>query len=762
MNNQNPTTPKLTDSILKPAIAAALISSSFIALEILWTRIFSAEYYYTFAFLVLSLSILGLGMGGLMVRIFPFVNKERNLWLYLCLGSLISILGPIAVLQFDLDFTQLFSSGIMVAKILLVTIILSISFLFGGIALSMLFRKNHENMDKVYMADLIGSGLGVLMAVLFMNVLEVHKTAFLVSVPALIAAILYAPRKLKVVPAIFIALLFILLPKAQPWLKKERKERFELIYQHWDAMAQLKVLKVQDDFYYSVIDNAAHAPTVGFDGNLNQPDSLKQFPGYPMPYLVSQYDSCTFLALGAGGGGDVLNALNSGAAEIHAVEVVPHLNYLMTDGFLHDFTGEIYSNPKVKVITEDGRSYINQFTNKFDIIYSLSSNTFASLASGAFALAENYLFTQEAFEDYYDAMTDSGIMLIDHQFYIPRLTSATLKALANKKVVNPQKHIAVFHSYKGRRDMMLFSKRPIDNKLLAEAFPSMTGGASPYMVNHFPNPPDSLRNNIINQIVKHGWENIQDTVPTDLSPTTDNRPFAAQMGLWKNFDIHQLDKISPFEFKGFPLAKLLIIIILAITLLIVIPINLIPFLKKGKTLTFNGWSFFFLIGMAFMAIEVIFIQKYTRFVGPGSYTFVTILFTLLLTSGIGSRFSGKTKPWIAIMGILAWILFEIFVFDDVTNLFSHFPMVGRMAVTVCFIAPLGFFMGMPFPIGTQKVGELVDWGFAINGAASVLGSTGIILVAFNFGYNVALALGALAYLLALLILLSPKKWIKGI
>lgn len=741
-----------------PTLAAGLISASFIALEILWTRIFSAEYFYTFAFLVLSLSILGLGLGGLLVRLSRFLGKAAHLWIYLLLGSAIMIVGPALVLQFDLNFTELFSNWHMAGKITLVISILSLSFIFGGMSLSIIFRQNHANIDQVYMGDLFGAGLGVLAAVFFMNRVEVQNTAFLVSIPALIAAILYAPKIYKVIPFAIAAFLTIAPPTH--WLQKERKERYEIIYRHWDAMAQLKVMKVQDDFYYAVIDNAAHAPTIGFDGNFNKPDSLKEYPGYPMQNIINQYDSCTFLALGAGGGGDVLNALNSGAAEIHAVEVVPHLNDLILDGFLSDFTGHIYKHKNVKVISEDGRAYIRQFKNKFDVIYSLSSNTFASLASGAFALAENYLFTREAFEDYLDAMTNDGIMLIDHQFYIPRLTTAAVQALKNKNITNPEKHIAVFHSYQGRRDMMLFSKKPIDTNLLKKAFPDLTNGTNPYMVNYYPSPHDSLRDNLIVQIVEKGWKKTQDSVATDLSPSTDNRPFAAQMGLWKNFEIDKLQKISPYEFKGFPLSKLLIIIILIIALLFIIPINLIPFLIKGEKFTWRGWSFFFLIGVAFMAIEVILIQKYTRFIGPGAYAFVTILFTLLLASGFGSKYSKQIKPATAILGIILWLLVDIFALDYVTNALSFLPMPGRILSTIVLIAPLGFFMGMPFPQGTLRVKSLIDWGFAVNGAASVIGSAGIMLIAFNFGYNIALAFGAFAYFMALVLVKSNKPWIK--
>lgn len=744
----------------KPAIAAGLISLSFIALEILWTRIFSAEYFYTFAFLVLSLSILGMGIGGLLIRLWPKLSEEKHLWFYLSLGSIISVLAPIIVLHFDLDFTLLFSSTAMVGKIALVVLLLSISFLFGGMSLSLLFKKNHSQMDKIYMADLIGAGVGVILAIILMNLIQVQKTAFLVSIPSLIVALMYAKRWYKIAPFLLILGLFIALSQSEKWLNKQRQERFELIHQHWDAMAQIKVMKVNEEQYYAVIDNAAHSPAYRFDGNFDVPDSLKPMPGYPMRYFAKRTPNCNLLALGAGSGGDVLNALSSGATEIHAVEVVPYMNKLMTDGLLYDITGKIYSHPNVKVITEDGRSYVRRFNNKFDIIYAVSSNTFASLASGAFALAENYLFTEEAFENYYDAMTDDGILFLDHQFYIPRLVSAAKQALENKNVANPNEHIAVLHSYIANRKLMLFSKNPIKQEWLTEGLADITQGERPYMVVEYPTPNDSIKHNLIAEIMNNGWAKVQDTVAINLSPNTDNRPFAAQMGMLKNVEFSKLDKISPFEFRGFPLAKLLIFIILAVVALIAIPINLIPFLKKGEKLNLRGWSYFFLIGAAFMAIEVILIQKYTLFIGSGVYSFVTILFSLLLASGVGSRFSQKFKPSVAFIGIIAWILLDILVFQHLLSNLGFLTLTYRILITVILIIPLGFFMGMPFPNGTKRVGELVDWGFAINGAASVMGSTAIMLVAFSLGYNAALMVGAFGYLLAMSVMLSNKNWVK--
>jgi hypothetical protein len=197
---------------------------------------------------------------------------------------------------------------------------------------------------------------------------------------------------------------------------------------------------------------------------------------------------------------------------------------------------------------------------------------------------------------------------------------------------------------------------------------------------------------------------------------------------------------------------------LIIVIAIILPLNLIPYFSKGEKLKTAPWLYFFLIGMAYMAVEVILIQKYTLFVGPSVYSITGILITLLVASGIGSRFSKKMSTPLVFIAIVVWILFDIFIFGYITGSLSGLTMFPRILATIVLFFPLGFFMGMPFPKGTLKVGELIDWGFAVNGAASVLGSTLILLIAFAFGFNMALLVAACLYLLAFALLSAKKAW----
>jgi hypothetical protein len=207
-----------------------------------------------------------------------------------------------------------------------------------------------------------------------------------------------------------------------------------------------------------------------------------------------------------------------------------------------------------------------------------------------------------------------------------------------------------------------------------------------------------------------------------------------------------MEKVIPYaEFYGFPLSRLVMLIILAVVIILILPINLIPYLRPKPHLRPAPWLYFFAIGMAFMAVEVIFIQKYSLLIGPSLYSISTVLFTLLIASGIGSRFSQRFSDRFVFGFLVLWLLVDAFVFNHLIVAAGGLTLFPRMVITALMIAPLGFFMGMPFPKAAVRVGDLIDWGFAVNGAASVLGSILILLVAFAWGFQVALTLAALVY-----------------
>ncbi len=772
-------------------LIVGLISLTLIPLELIWTRILSAEFFYTFAFLVLSVAILGLGLGGLALRLFARLNQSRFVAAYLCLAAICAGIGPGLVFAIAPDFSSLFSSWTTLGKLTLTILTLMSSFFFGGLALALIFKNNHSEVPRLYMADLLGAGVGVLGAILAMNVFGTLHASVLIALPILLAAVFAGKGVWRSVPIVLAIAVVLISPSADKWLKLDRAERAPVVFTHWDAMSKLKVYEYAPDSRGINIDNVANTPVYRFDGNWADVNADSAEWGIDVSYLIDQFDSCVFLSLGSGGGSDVFQALVEGAAEIHAVEVNGYINHMMlypdTGSYIRpeppeidsgvavdstvptevlplmsvaEFSGFIYRDPRVKVVTEDARAYVRRFERKFDLIYSLSSNTWAALGSGSFALAENYLFTTEAFVDYWRALSDSGFMMMEHQVYTPRLVTEVIAALTQLGVESPREHFAVYDLPQMRRNMILLSRRPLTDEIRNRAFGELTSERFDQI--HLIHPPanDSVSHHLVARIIAEGWTNVADSAKIDISPVTDNRPFVAQLGLWRNFTAEKRAKLSPYaEFSGFPMSSAILLMVLAVTVVLAIPANLVPYFRSGPRLRPAPWLYFFCIGVAFMAVEIVLIQQYSLLIGPSLYSVATVLLTLLVASGLGSRRAGLVSDRTAFLFIAAWLVFDALCFGALAAWAGALTQIPRMTVAAILIFPLGYFMGMPFPKGALRVGELVDWGFSVNGVASVLGSVLVLMVSFAWGFSTALVFAGVFYMIAFALIRCDQAWV---
>ena len=730
----------------KSYFAIGLISASLISFEIVWTRVLSAEFFHTFAFLVISLAILGMSFGSLSLRLFKRTNSELFTGLFGSFAVFFAIASPILVLSLGLKFNELFSNHSNILKLAGAILILLAPFYCAGLVIARLFKTAGPDFPRLYAWDLAGASLGAIASVGLMNLFGVSHAALLLVFP-LIAGVLLLESRVKYLSLIGVVAVVGLFFYPRNIYLPQRTERAPVKYRHWDSMGLIKIYADNARSMGINIDNAANTPVYQFDGNWNKPDSEKINFAINLKNFIQRQPECRFLSVGAGGGSDVLQALQWGAKEVYAVEVMPKINKMLKEGELREFSGNIYNDPRVRVFTEDARLFARNNRNRFDVIFSLSSNTFAALGSGAFAMAENYLFTKEAFMDYYSALSEKGFLIMEHQFYIPRIFSSAKEALEELGVTPALDHIAIYDLTAMRRKMIVISKEKLDRSFLNSAFVPLT--TSNFNQIHLLYPcNDDLKGNIINQIAETGWLNAQSHTNIDLSPTTDDRPFTAQLGLMRNIYSQDLSKLMGFEYNGFPIAKLIILTVLAITALISLPVNLIPYLLKGNKLNIHSLLYFFSIGAGFITIEVILIQQYTLSLGASAYSFAAVLLGLLVAGGMGSQKAKAFKPVTIFTMIVLLIALEIVAFRSLALACSFLPFPVRFLITIVFTMPIGFFMGMPFALGAEKVGDLIDWGFAVNGAASVLGSCLALLIAFNYGYSAALIFAGILYLTA--------------
>ena len=156
--------------------------------------------------------------------------------------------------------------------------------------------------------------------------------------------------------------------------------------------------------------------------------------------------------IGPGGGRDLVSALVFGAGHVDGVEINPIIaNDVMRDRF-REFSGGIYTHPRVRIAVDDGRSFVRRAPDQYDVIQASLVDTWAATAAGAYTLTENSLYTVEAFNDYLDHLTDGGILTITRWVFDGlRLVSLAQEACeargcsaADQLAIVRQKDVATF------------------------------------------------------------------------------------------------------------------------------------------------------------------------------------------------------------------------------------------------------------------------------------------------------------------------------
>ena len=718
-----------------------------VALEVIWTRIFSAEFFYSFAFLTVSLAVLGLGLGALSLRLWPTLATSPRIGLAALIAAGAAAVAPAAVLRLDIDFLALWSSGGDIAFLVLGVGVLVLPYLAGGAFIAALLRRHSANAARLYAADLAGAALGGVAAVMAMNGVGVPAAAVLACLPGVVAG--WGRARYQRIGALGLAAaLSALTAVADGVLVPQGAEKAPIIDEHWGALGRIKIYVHGATTRGINIDGAANMllHRVRGDWREQAPDSPPDFRLDLRP-LVEVLAAERVMVVGAGGGAEVMQAKLAGASRIDAVEVNAALNEMLLDGDQAAFFGHLYRSAGVSVFNEDARVYARRQPDTFDLILSRSANTFAALSSGAFALAENYLFTVEALSDFYHALTPAGILLIEHQVYVPRLTSAVMEAL--KGLDQPERYFAVYDLPTMHRQVLVVGRHPLAEKLVANVLPAVFAAADPASrILH----PVSQPTHLISRIVADGWQEHWAGALTDISPPTDDRPFVAQMGRWDRLDRGQQRQALAFEFAGFPLARVLVLAVLMVSVCVGVPLLFLPCRSDGTVFPGIARIYFAVIGIGYMLIEVVLIQQYSLFWGSSAYTFPLVLLVLLVSSGAGSFYSqcgGQRLPFVF---IAVWMALHLLLFPHLAALCGGQSWGLRVAIGCLLIAPPGFFMGMPFPRAAHHVGEWIDWGFAVNGIGSVVGAALAVFIALHLGFAAALMVAVCCYLGAMLLL----------
>ncbi|MGH2346505.1 MAG: hypothetical protein ACRDG4_14855, partial [Chloroflexota bacterium] len=416
--------------------AAALLSAAGLAWEIDLTRFASAILSYHYAFVAISLAVSGSGLGAALVYALPEA-PGRRLAAPAALGACAAFLLTAALLP------SLADQGSTAALALLALL----PFVGLGAGMASLFRAQAGQAPRLYGADLLGAGAGALCAVPGLNVLGPFGLLLACAALAALAGLLLSPlvgdpasRSRALHRASRLALLSLLLlgfsglavaaqaargPLALDYaamrnappdktivpILRDRTQGARVIDTRWDAFARTDVVATNDPSRRLVfLDGGAGSYMLAWDGQLSSQTGLRS-DLESLPFLLGPHDNV--LVIGAGGGIDVLRALEAGAKHVTAVELNgATVSAVRAAGA---YNGNILNRPEVTTVVDDGRHFLQHSHQHFDVILLNLVYTGAAEDSGH-ALTESYLFTTEAFQLYLDHLTPRGrIGVIGHQ-----------------------------------------------------------------------------------------------------------------------------------------------------------------------------------------------------------------------------------------------------------------------------------------------------------------------------------------------------------
>ncbi len=481
------------------------------------------------------------------------------------------------------------------------------------------------------------------------------------------------------------------------------------------------------------------------------------------------------MIIGAGGGTDVLQAKFHQVPNITAVEINPQLVQLVNQNY-GNFTGKLYQQQDITVHVGEARDFLNSTEKDYDLIQLALIDAFNASISGLYALNESYLYTTEALKLYLQRLQPDGYLAVTRWIKLPprdtlKLFATATVALRQTGASSPDESIILIRSW--QTSTILLKKGVFTDKELAaiEKFcrqRSFDMAYMPGLQQHQVNQYNILSSPLFYRATKSLLSNEANSFIADykfnLKPATDDQPFFHNFFKWSSFnEIYQLrhqGSMPLFEWGYLILIVTLIAACLLSLLLIVLPTWF--FQRKGlssvnKLIGFNVLLYFFTIGLAFLFIEISFIQKFTQFLHHPIYSIVAILTAFLIFAGVGSQlttrlmelFVTRTIVVAAVIGIATICLFYLIALDPIFTFMAAEPVGIKLLLSCMLIAPLAVLMGMPFPLAMASLSRFtsyyIPWAWGINGCASVISAVLATILAIHYGFSMVIIMAVILY-----------------
>ena len=794
-------------------LAVSAVSAAALGYEIVLMRLFSIVQWHHYAAMIISLALLGIGASGSALAL---ARRRFEARFAAALPAAAALFGVAAVAGFALaqrvpfNPLELAWDARQPAYLALVYLLLAVPFFFAGGFVGIALYHFKERAGRIYRFDLIGAGLGASGAMALLFVLSPSDCLRLVAGLGLFAAALACLDAVAGQPrrtAVLFAALAVALPLAVPasWLAPrpspykglsqalrlpgaavaaERTSPLGLVtavespeapFRHAPGLS-LNTTATPPEQVAVFTDGGALSPITRFDGDLGKLAYLG-FQTRVLPYHLA--DRPAVLVLDAGGGAGVLRALYHGARRVDAVEINPQVVGLVR-GRYADFAGDIYRRDDVRVHVADARAFVAGAATRYDVIaLALAGGAAATRAPGA-----NTRYTVEAIAEALGRLEPGGVLALTRPLELPprgtlKLAATAIAALERLGVADPGRRLALI---RGWDSATLVIKNGALTAADAAAVRSFCAARS-FDVAYLPGmrATEANRYNILREpylfagmtaLLGAARGEYMRAYKFHIEPATDDRPDFERFFKWRTLpellDLRGRGGNALIEWGYLILAATLAQAAAASLLLILAPLGALPRARRGGEGA-RAALYFLALGLAFLFIEIAFIQRFTLFLGHPLYAVAVVLSAFLVFAGLGSgvsrrlmdRLTAERAIGAAVLGVTVVALVYQVALPPLFDTLRPAPTAAKVAAAAALVAPLAFCMGMPFPLGLARLAArapgLIPWAWAINGCASVIGAVLAALLAVHFGFAAVVALAVVLYLVAAAVVIRPAR-----
>ncbi len=773
------------------------LSLGVLTVEICLTRIFSFTITYHFAYLTIAVALLGFGSAGSVLAGYPHLyGSARRRFVLACSAAAVATVLALAfsaVVRFDP--VAIGSNPRALATLALYYVVVTVPFFFAGLGVATVFASRPERIGTLYAWDLLGAALGCAASVPLIWLLETPAAVCTGAVAMAIAAVVSGSRDRGLRRWAVAALLatavggavlagYVTFPPSPGKFLSQylASPGVRHLFKRWTPINRVDAVgwEVRPDSWRGSYAISGVSPKfrgrgpefrmVGYDGGSfavmyqwrGGDQELDLFRNHVMAAPYRLLDAPRTLIIGLGGGADALAGIANGVGPMTGLELNPVTVELGKRRFA-DFNGGLFNSPRLDVVAAEARHWVESHDERFDLIVLNSIDTLAALSSGAYVLAESYLYTVEAFERYLDHLEDNGMFALfsfDNNgvagptFIILRYLETWRRALEARGAVHPNRHLAVLSADERVPLVATLVKKTEFTEKDIETLDAFVRNQGFHYWHHPTRAVDHQASRYL-RASSQEQSRFRRGHYLRLDAVTDASPFFFNFYKWGS-----LLRRDPRDNGTTPATgqrMLLVMLVQAVLFsvaLILWPLGRLPrgrFEVRPAALL----VYFASLGVGFIFIEISLMQRFVLFLGFPTYSLSVVLFSLLIFTGIGSALSGRISTVTArlplILAVVLAVVLCVFLWGIPGLLQANLAgsLARRIGISVALIAPMGLVLGTFFPLGIRLIEavdrRLVPWAWAVNGCATVIGTIAATMLAMAYGFDAVMVLALLVY-----------------